>query len=370
MVDALDECDHENDVRILLHLLTEVRSLEKVRLRVFLTSRPEIPIRHGICQIPKEEHQDVVLHNIPPSIIEHDIAIFLEHNLKLIRSERSLVASWPEQEAIRRLVQVACGLFIWASTACRFIREGKRHAARRLDIILKNSGSADSVSAPEKHLDEIYTTVLTNSVPSEYTDEEKDRSYRMLRQVLGSIVVLFATLSPYSLSSLLNIPLEDLDQTVADLHSILNVPKYKTQLLRLHHPSFRDFLLSNSRSQEFWVDEKQAHQELADSCLRLMSTSLKRDINRLDAPGTLVGDVKESRIEQNLPPEIQYASLYWIQHLQKSAAQLRDDNQVHRFLQEHFLHWLEILGWMGKIPHGIHAITSLESLTFVSIPHI
>ena len=86
-------------------------------------------------------------------------------------------------------------------TACRFIREGKRFAAKRLDTILKGSGSA--VTAPEKHLNEIYITVLKHSVSAEYTDEEKEESYYMLRQILGSIAVLFSPLSAYALSRLL-----------------------------------------------------------------------------------------------------------------------------------------------------------------------
>jgi hypothetical protein len=36
-------------------------------------------------------------------------------------------------------------------------------------------------------------------------------------------------------------------------------------------------------------------------------------------------------------------------------------------LQEHFLHWLEALGWMGKISDGVHAIAALESFVSVSI---
>jgi hypothetical protein len=40
---------------------------------------------------------------------------------------------------------------------------------------------------------------------------------------------------------------------------------------------------------------------------------------------------------------------------------------VHCFLQEHLLHWLEALGWMGKVPEGVHAITDLESFATVSI---
>ena len=64
VVDSLDKCDGYNDTQIILNLLGEVRSLEKVQLRVFLTSRPEVPIRNGFIQIPGTEHQDFVLHNI------------------------------------------------------------------------------------------------------------------------------------------------------------------------------------------------------------------------------------------------------------------------------------------------------------------
>jgi hypothetical protein len=45
VVDALDECDDNNNIQIILKLLAEARSLEKVRLRVFLTSRPCGPSR-------------------------------------------------------------------------------------------------------------------------------------------------------------------------------------------------------------------------------------------------------------------------------------------------------------------------------------
>ncbi|OCK75650.1 HET-domain-containing protein [Lepidopterella palustris CBS 459.81] len=365
VIDALDECDDENNIRILLYLLAEARSLESVQLRVFLTSRPEIPIRHGFCQMPDAEHQDYVLHNISPSTVNRDITIFLDHNLRLIGQERFLDAAWPGEEVIKCLVQAASGLFIWAATACRFIREGKRLATRRLNTILKNGSSAGTVTAPEKHLNNIYTTVLKNSVPLEYTDEEKDESCRILRQVLGSVIVLFATLSIHSLSRLVCVSKEDIYQTVEDLHSILNVPKDQTQPLRLLHPSFRDFLLDKDRCKDlnFWVDKKQAHQTLADGCIRLMSTSLKQNICGLSASGVLATDVQSSRVGQCLPAELQYACLYWIQHLQQSCAQLRDNDQVHQFLQEHLLHWLEALGWMGRVSEGIHAIASLDSVT-------
>lgn len=64
VVDALDECGDDNNVRIIVQLLTEVRSIEPVRLRVFLMSRSVVPIRCGFCQIPNAVHQDFVLYNV------------------------------------------------------------------------------------------------------------------------------------------------------------------------------------------------------------------------------------------------------------------------------------------------------------------
>jgi hypothetical protein len=363
VVDALDECD-DNNIQIILFLLTEVRLLAKVRIRVFLTSRPEIPIRYGFRQIPDEEHQDFVLHNISTSIIDHDITVFLKHHLNVIRRECSLDDDWPGEDIIRQLVQNACGLFIWAATACRFIRQGKRFATKRLHTILNSSGSY--AIEPERHLDEIYTTVLANSVSSEYTDAEKKDICGQLRHILGSIVVVFSPLSVPSLQTLLHIS-ERIDEMLEDLHSIIDIPKDETHALRLHHPSFRDFLLSKGRCQEssFWVDEKQAHNMLTNNCIRLLSSCLKEDICGVNAPGMLAASIESSVVEQYLPPEIQYACTYWIQHLQKSGSQLHDEGQVHTFLQEHLLHWIEALGWIGRVSEGIYAIIALESILSV-----
>jgi hypothetical protein len=77
-----------------------------------MTSRREVPIRHGFYHILEAEHEDFVLHNISLAIVDHDISIFLEYNLKVIRQERALDARWPSEEVIKRLVQSASGLFI------------------------------------------------------------------------------------------------------------------------------------------------------------------------------------------------------------------------------------------------------------------
>ena len=364
VVDALDECDGDTNIQIILQLLSETRLLQRVRLRVFLTSRPEIPIRYGFNQIPDTERLDFILHSISSSIVDHDIYTFLEYNLRLIGQEDELDPDWPGVEAIRRLAKTASGLFIWAATACRFIREGLS-ANKRLHMLLEGGNDP---STPAGHLDKIYITVLRNCIKPSYNEQERQSLYSMLKVVLGSIIVLFSPLSTISLSILLHTTKQQVDQTLKNIHAILEIPKDQTSLLHLHHPSFRDFLLDSNRCRDtsFHVNEKEAHNTLAAKCIQIMSESLKQDICGLNTPGICVTDIESNQVKRNLPPELQYACLYWIQHLQKSGAQLYDNHPVHQFLRGHLLHWLEALGWMQKVSEGIHAIVSLESIAAVS----
>jgi hypothetical protein len=95
VLDALDECEGENDVQIILRLLAEARSLKKVRLRVLITSRLEILIRYGFYQVPDAEHCDFILHDIEAAIVDYDISIFLDHELRKIGQEQTLRIGWP-----------------------------------------------------------------------------------------------------------------------------------------------------------------------------------------------------------------------------------------------------------------------------------
>jgi hypothetical protein len=139
----------------------------------------------------------------------------------------------------------------------------------------------------------------------------------------------------------------------------------RDKYLRLHS-SFRDFLLDKYRSGEFWVNEKEVHQNLAARCIQLMSQTLRKDICEMRAPSYSAARVESSRIQERLPPEVQYACLYWVQHLHKSGSYVYDSEEAHQFLQAHLLHWLEALGWMGKTSEGIQAILSLEAHVPVS----
>ena len=372
----------ENDVRLILQLLAEANNLGNTRLLIFLTSRPETPVRLGFRAMRGIVHHDLVLHDVPRAAMDHDIEIFIRDKFRKMREEfEDLPANWPRNDKIEHLIERADGLFIFAATVCRFIKgDGQCFPQDLLDLVIPDAGSGQlpkwERDVPSQaltwELDEMYTQVLQRSIDKIQGGQDRDRLLQTFKLVIGSLTILAEPLPAATLANLVQIRPEAVNLRIQHLHSVLNVPQNPDHPIRLLHPSFRDFLLDEQRcrDQSFRVDEKQAHRALADNCIRLMSNSLKQNVCGQEAPGTLVSDVKSSQIEQFLPREVRYACLYWIQHLQKSDAQLYDNDQVHQFLQVHLLHWLEALGWMGKTSEGILAILLLEAQIAVSVYYV
>ena len=367
VIDALDECN-EDDISRVVKLLDDARVLQTIRLRIFVTSRPDIDPLHHFWEA-REVYQDFILHDISQSIVDRDISIFLDHNFKTIaRILRH--TNWPIQsreQIIESLVHKAAGLFIWAATACRFISKNNPFLPDiKLRLILEDGASG--AKFPDNELGKIYIKVLINSVHPDTDDRDKKSFYKNLKKILGSIVVLHSPLSAYSLANLLGLDKEDVRQILLNLRSILDVPENPAFPIRLHHPSFRDFLLNSERcpDQQLRVDKYEAHAALTEACIQIMSKKLKKDICNLCLPGALAEAVHENQIEQCFPAELQYACCYWVQHLQQSKTPLLDNGRVHLFLRRCLLFWLEAMSLLKKSSEGVLALISLENLFAVS----
>jgi hypothetical protein len=365
VIDALDECEDQNDVQIIVQFLAEAQSLRDIQLRVFLTSRPEVPIQYGFNQLHKDEYQDFILHSIEPSIVDRDISAFIRNRLGLIRQRYQLQADWPEERAITSLVQSSDGLFIWAATACRFIEQDSQLAESRLTLLVNKSSGA---SEPTRKLDEIYTTVLTNSVRGEYDEEETLRLRKLFRQIVGPIAISQEPLSIYSLARLLKRDIESLKQTLSKLYSVLYIPETESSPIRLLHPSFRDFLLNPTRclDLQFYIDEKVVHHDMYGNCLQILSEELRRDICNLQRPGASVTELSRSDLNNYIQPYMQYACRFWVYHCKRSNIDVDGSSNVEKFLQVHFLHWLEALGWIGCASEAVAMVHTLDSGFLVS----
>ncbi|KAL6893443.1 hypothetical protein GGI43DRAFT_413354 [Trichoderma evansii] len=255
IVDALDECEGDADVKLLISLFSRIEDRRLPRLRIFVTSRPELPIRLGFGAV-QGTYQDLVLHEIPAPIIEDDISRFLRYELGKIRDEfnisvseeRKLPSDWPEESELRRLVTMAIPLFIFAATICRFINDRTYgNPNRQLLKFLCNSDQSHS-----SQLSKTYKPVLNQQLDGVPRDK-RGQILEEFRLVVGTIVTLASPLSSSALSRVLGIPSEIVDDRLDMLHSVLSVPSKRCSPIRLLHLSFRDYLVNseNRKMNEF-----------------------------------------------------------------------------------------------------------------------
>lgn len=263
IIDALDECGREEDVRAILQLLLHTKDISPVLLRIFVTSRPELPIHLGFKQISNGTYQDLVLHDVPKKIIEHDIVLFLEHELGEIREQRSLFPDWSTKDQIQVLVKMAIPLFIFAATACGYIGDKRDKPKKRLDV---RTSVSNGNPGRDSKLDRTYLPILDQLFDDE---DEVDRERRAgeFRKIVGSIIVLESLFSIVSLARLLSISTEDVNCRLDLLHSVLSIAVDEDIPVRLLHLSFRDFLVDPQKrgKSPFWVDERKTHERLSDS---------------------------------------------------------------------------------------------------------
>ncbi|KAJ6779586.1 hypothetical protein PWT90_04750 [Aphanocladium album] len=223
IVDALDECDEEDNVKLMIYLFSQAKTLDSIQLKVFLTSRPDLPPRLGFKAI-EGKYQDLILHEIPKFVVKHDISLFLQKELLRIRhdynttvpEDRQLSKNWPTQSDISLLVQMAIPLFIYAATICRFIGD------RRLGT--PNSQLKKVFQPrPGHHLSKLgstYLPVLDNLIVGT-SAEQQTEILRQFRYIVGSIIILASPLSTTTLARLLYLSRDDIDSS-KKLHEFLH----------------------------------------------------------------------------------------------------------------------------------------------------
>ncbi|SCV57406.1 uncharacterized protein FFB14_15140 [Fusarium fujikuroi] len=90
-----------------------------------------------------------------------------------------------------------------------------------------------------------------------------------------------------------------------------------------------------------------------------MRKRLKQDICGIGKLDATPEDVGKDTLTHYLPAELEYACIYWAYHLEASG---RPNDKVYGFLLDHFLHWLEALSILKRLPHGLKVLQNLTDL--------
>jgi hypothetical protein len=305
VLDALNECDKDKGTEggDLLPLL--IQSLSKIPfpVKIFVTSRPE----HSISMMLKQPElcgptNVFVLHAVALTIVAADIGLYLTSEFKDIARRRMPRhdQAWPAQHEIDALVALATPLFVFASTAIKFIDSGAFSPRRQLDVIL-SSDTSGRQAAPFKNLDRLYMNVLFAIIAEE---DEADVICGRFRRIMGAILSVLEPASVALLSSLLSMDDDEVEYALRPLGAVLDIPVDPDHAVRIFHPSFPDFMTHSTRCADhrFFINTRECHVSLAQACLATFTECLS----------TTQGDIKHKPASSS---KLNYAHSYWLSHL-------------------------------------------------------
>ena len=114
----------------------------------------------------------------------------------------------------------------------------------------------------------------------------------------------------------------------------------------------------------------QGHGDISRRSIKAMSSMLKQNIYSLPL-GFKAKDMRPPDPDPLAP--IRYSCVFWADHLCLNGdspgckRELMDDGPVFRFLNDHFLRWLESLSLLGKLSDGVQSIRKLLHLAQVCL---
>lgn len=344
VLDALDECGNPEGRETLLELLAEQSN--HLPILFLVMSRPV----HDICgYFECRDHISVYELDISTQDTAEDIVLFLKDRMARIhRKTRSLrdKHSWPGDETIQVLADRASGLFVWASTACKFI-DGYQPISR-LDAITQGP----SATTAQHALDVLYRTALGSAGHWDTPEFVAD-----FRAILGFILVARQPLASETIISILGSSAsEDCIDVISQLGCILQL----NLTVRLLHPSFAEFLFDCERCirQEWFFEATVLHQNVALLCLEHLNTVLSENVSNITRSRSLArAEVPEATI---------YACKYWVDHTSMVNKPTAIIVALDEFLRQHLLHWVEAMSLLQISRATIGMLERLYAWIYVS----
>ncbi len=344
VIDALDESGDATSGTGLHAFLAKNLNRLPSNFRVVITSRPEHAIVSALI-----EAQSVKIKYMDDTELaaktHGDILAFFQQRLP-----SNQLGDYVEALAIK-----AEGLFQWAAVASQIILNPPARFGYSKEKCTKHLLEPSTNRHGQDLLDGLYKDVLEGY----FTDQE---ARDLFRSVVGQLITSIEPLTIHSL-----IPLrqhafydEDSDAAVTGILSRLgsllsNVNSSdKTLPIIPLHTSFRDFLTNKDKSGDFYVGVRDAHDQLAHSCLDLLLDpldGLKFNICKLETSYLANKDIEDlnTRVDQHIPPALLYACRFWDDHLKHTDFKMDLFRKVETFFKEKFLFWLEALSLSRNI---------------------
>jgi len=335
VVDALDECSDERELSELITAIADFRSNAKVKF--ILTSRPEMHIRG--TPISNPNHNAILhLHTISEEEVEADICRYIVGTLQIAAP----YASWYSGRNIEALTRLSGGLFIFASTALKYILDPDNDEDRQQRLGKATSFSTNRTAA-KTTMDNMYELVLTEACRDDKVDDDELEG---IQRILACILSARAPLSVEALADLIGSTPLKLRGSLRRLHSLVYLPPSDVEPgLRTLHASFGDYILSTRAASHIRIATTLGDLALTRGCLCVMASRLHFNMSQIQSSHEPNPSTRPNCITLSL----EYACLQWIYHVSAMPDASKFDKEIETAFLPRFLFWIEVIGILRRV---------------------
>jgi NACHT domain len=355
VIDALDESGDTTGRTGLHTFFAENLKRFPSNFRVVITSRPEHAIASALAAAPSVKIKYM-----------NDTELAAETDKDILTFLRGKFPTDKFGGYVDALAVKAEGLFQWAAVASQLVLDPpERFDYDGKTCIIHLSEPSTNLHGQDL-LDELYREVLEG-----YFKEQGERD--LFRSVVGQLIT---SIEPLTIRSLITLrqhashnkrsdaAVMGLLRRLGSLLSNVNSSDNSLPIVPLH-TSFRDFLTIEDKSGDFYVGVRDAHHQLADSCLNLLLdplNGLKFNICKLETSYLANDDVEDlnTRVDQHIPPALLYACRFWDDHLKHTDFKADLFRKAETLFKEKFLFWLEALSLTKNIGLAPSAFASMN----------
>lgn len=374
VIDALDECSKVNGVDGGNFIRDLADALHALPVKMFVTSRLEDNLARTFDSLSGKS--TYLLHEIESTQVAADVKLVLTRTFAQIALDQNLtIQLWPAQEDINTLVQRTGHLFIFATTVLKHVGDRRFSAPARLRQIIDQNLQVTKRQTPYAEVDSLYANILPIAAQDDRGQVNEEICER-LRAVIGAVVLAQEPLSITSLATLLNIEITELEGDVRALAAVLLFGREGDScdeaIVRIFHPSFRDYVLERCHDARFSIDAAQKHHDLATYCIFQLDQFLKFDVCDIQNPCLANSKIANPELAVRLRDHgvsslIRYACSFWLVHL--SLASTPNPHLIlslQRFFETHLLHWVELLSLLMMLPHAARTLPKVIAWCEVS----
>ncbi|KAL7903891.1 NACHT domain-containing protein [Trichoderma velutinum] len=354
IIDALDEC-----VTDLLKLLDFISTKSAIfsRVKWIVSSRNWPDIEEGLDSAAQQMRVCLELNE---ESISAAVDAYINHQVEWLARKKKYNAI-TKNAVHHHLSSNSNNTFLWVALVCQ-----------NLERILLQSPLRTLNKFPPG-LDSLYKRML-----EQIHDLEDIADTNFCYQILATVLLVYRPVTLAELGSLVKSPdnnpatTELIDMAIGSCGSFLTVRDSRVYVI---HQSAKDYLSDKAAPAIFSSSSADVHGVILARSLQAMSVTLRRNIYNIYTPGLPINAIKAP--DPDPLAAIQYSCVHWIDHfcdMHNSNSQSRDHvdhkcQEVFLFLRKYFLYWLEALGLMRHIEHGVLLMARLESLLRVSWWH-